>query len=152
MHKKLTIQLDCQKKLITVIVELFSLIEKRRLKTEPHQLQLTLLEDTSRLHSPFKCSGSHEIQVIHCLWPFSVFPICFPVDPFQTTTSPLLQPEATRRPLGDQARASTQSEWAAQVCLGVSVNKSQRRTVVSPDPEARHEPVGEKATWRTGWP
>jgi hypothetical protein len=38
--------------------------------------------------------------------------------------------------------------------MGVSVAKSQMRTVVSPEPEARALPSGEKATLKTAslWP
>jgi len=51
-------------------------------------------------------------------------------------TCPLLQPDASFLPSGDHAMHKIQCLCALQVWRGVSVNTSQNRTVVSPDPLA----------------
>jgi hypothetical protein len=65
-----------------------------------------------------------------------VQPICFPVLGSQTITFPDLSPEANFESLGAQARARTHPGWPLHSKCGVSVVKSQNRTVASPDPEA----------------
>ena len=47
-----------------------------------------------------------------------------------------LHAEASLRPSGDQATHSTQFLWPLHVCSGVSVVRSQKRTVESPEPLA----------------
>ena len=63
-------------------------------------------------------------------------------------------PEATSAASGLQATTSTHVVCPLHVCCGVCVAKSQKRTLLSPLPEARRRPSGEKLTDSTAsaWP
>jgi hypothetical protein len=60
-----------------------------------------------------------------------------------------MPPEAILVQSGENETKRTQCLWPSQVYIGVSVYRSQIRTVVSPDPDARDLPSGEKATLST---
>mmetsp|Transcript_11772 Transcript_11772/g.26657 ORF Transcript_11772/g.26657 Transcript_11772/m.26657 type:complete len:84 (-) Transcript_11772:419-670(-) len=57
--------------------------------------------------------------------------------------------EAKRDPSGDHATVSTHPLCPWQVCLGNSTFRSQRRTVVSPEPLANLVESGENAQHKT---
>ena len=75
-----------------------------------------------------------------------VDPICFPVLGSQIMTFPDLSPDATLVSLGAHAKARTHPGCPLHSKCGVSVVKSQNRTVASPDPEAEYkEPMNLEA-------
>ena len=73
----------------------------------------------------------------------NVVPICFPVLGSQIMILPFLSPEATLVSFGAHAKAKTHPGWPLHSKCGVSVFKSQNRTVQSPDPEAKNLPDDE---------
>ena len=111
-------------------------------------------ELAKRRDLPSKCNGSQAKAVTNCLCPARVRPICFPVWGSQRATVPALSPEATLVPFGAQLTARTHCEWALHSKCGVSVVRSQNRTVLSPDPETRCWPSGENCAAMTvsPWP
>merc|ERR1711928_325103 len=111
-------------------------------------------ELASFLHCGFRCSGSQTNQVIHCLCPIRALPFCFPVSGSHTLISPLLHAEASVLPSGDHAVNKTWFLWPVQVNRGLSVLRSQNRTVLSPEPLAKFLPSGLKLAETTAseWP
>ena len=87
--------------------------------------------------------------MIHLVWLFKFFPICFPFTGFHNLISLSIDPDASIDPSGDQAIQRTQFLCPSQVKWGVSVLISQNLTVVSPDPEAKCAESGLKDTLKT---
>ena len=93
-----------------------------------------------KIPGTYRCSGCHDNHEIHCWWPVNVLPICCPDwgshrQTFRETSKeerkiicnqnlllqqrlafPLMQPEASFLPLGDQAMKSTQCLCPEQLC------------------------------------
>mmetsp|Transcript_23914 Transcript_23914/g.56778 ORF Transcript_23914/g.56778 Transcript_23914/m.56778 type:complete len:215 (-) Transcript_23914:150-794(-) len=111
-------------------------------------------QEASSSHFGFACIGSQETAVTHLRWPVSPGPAGFPRTASHTKRVPSFPPVASIRPSGDQAVQSTQSLWPRSVKRGVSVVRSQSRTVESPEAVARCFPSGEKVTCRmaSAWP
>lgn len=59
-------------------------------------------------------------------------------------------PVASFRSRASHSTHSTHPLWPESVCEGVSVNRSHKRALVSPEPVARRFPVGEKDAHRIG--
>jgi hypothetical protein len=109
------------------------------------------------------CIGSQDREVIHFECPLSASPRGFPVlgshirtfvderVHIQTSLSgaPKLTwlscpPVANLRSRASHSTHRTHPLWPESVCEGVSVNRSHKRALVSPEPVARRFPVGEK--------
>jgi hypothetical protein len=106
---------------------------------------LSLEEVTSLRSSVILIRGSQAILVMKFLWPFKGFPTCWPVLVSHTIQLLSMPPLANVVPSGAKATNNTQPLWPSQVTYGLSVFRSQSRTVWSPDAEANFLPSGEKA-------
>ena len=63
-------------------------------------------------------------------------------------TWPSCPPVANFRSRASHSTHRTELLWPGSVCDGVSVNRSHKRAVASPEPVARRFPVGEKDAQR----
>ncbi len=117
-----------------------------------HSLRVQSLEaDTSRLHSAFRCRGTHTMHVTNLLCPYSLT-VFYPLM-VCTWILPDFSAHASFSASGDQLRVITQSSHLISL-KGVCVKVSQRRTVPSPEPLARLRESGLKLMYRTAsvWP
>lgn len=111
-------------------------------------------DDASRGAAALRCIGSHDSDVIHFECPFSASPIALPVFGSHRRTCPSCPPVASFLSMPSHSTHRTQPLCPESVCDGVSVYRSHRRAVQSPEPVARRFPVGENAAQRIGelWP
>ena len=93
--------------------------------------------------------GSHATEVIHRECALMGEPTFSPVAGSQRIRTPFLSAETSLLALGLHARQRMWFLWPRHVCLGREVLTSQKRTVVSPPPEARWRPSPEKDTKST---
>merc|ERR1740124_1930923 len=92
-------------------------------------------------------TGSQAMSVIHLVWAL-IFARAIPLKGSQRMRRPFLSAEAKRRPSGDQA---VQRTWVlcSRHVWGGEVRTSQKRTEVSPPPDARCFPSGLYETCNT---
>lgn len=107
-----------------------------------------------RRQDEFKWYGSQLRPCMNFLWPVIGRPSCWPVSGSQIRISPFLHELASFLLSGDHATHSTHCLWPVHVYRGVSVVKSHKRMVVSPEPLARCLPSGLKwiETTASAWP
>src|SRR6266403_1801041 len=94
------------------------------------------------------CIGSQDKDMIHFVCPLSASPIGFPVlgSHIRTFEDEMGEPTHSKKRIW--ARQKKNKTYMAvvcpdNVCEGVSVNRSHKRAVASPEPVARRFPVGE---------
>ena len=115
---------------------------------------MSLLELANLLSLFILIKGSHAIDVMNFLCPFSGWPIWSPVTASHKRILLSIPPEAKVLPSGENYTNKTHPLWPSQVMSGDSVVKSHSLTVVSPEAEASLYPSGENATCKIAseWP
>lgn len=112
------------------------------------------------------CMGSQASDVTHFEWPFRASPNGLPVfgshnrtfaevntilaKYISQRTCPSCPPVANFLSIASHSVHSTQPLCPDSTCDGVSVNKSHKRALQSPEPVARRLPVGENDAHRMG--